>query len=114
MKILLAVDGSAVSTRAARQAVKLAQKIPDASVTLFNADPPLMQAVRAPLPGPGVYARHDAVAIPALLPDGRPSDLSVSPVLERLRDSNRRFPQPSELEAAVEQAERGVEEGTRQ
>jgi NADH-quinone oxidoreductase subunit J len=68
----------------------------------------------APLPGPGVYARHDAVDTPALLPDGRPSELSVSPVLERLRDRNRRFPQPSELEAAVEQAERGVEEGTRQ
>lgn len=44
MKILLAVDGSAASTRAARHAAKLAQKIPDASVTLFNADPPLMQA----------------------------------------------------------------------
>ena len=49
MKILLAVDGSAVSTRAARQAVKLAQKIPDASVTLFNADPPLMQAAAGKL-----------------------------------------------------------------
>src|SRR5262249_58149795 len=34
----------------------------------------------APLPGPGVYARHDAVDMPALLPDGTPSDLSVSPV----------------------------------
>lgn len=47
MKILLAVDGSPVSTRAARQAAKLAQKIPDATVTLFNADPPLMQAAVA-------------------------------------------------------------------
>src|SRR5215470_2368287 len=35
----------------------------------------------APLPGPGVYARHDAVDMPALLPDGTPSDLSVSPVI---------------------------------
>ena len=35
----------------------------------------------APLPGPGVYARHNAVDTPALLPDGTPSDLSVSPVL---------------------------------
>jgi NADH-quinone oxidoreductase subunit J len=35
----------------------------------------------APLPSPGVYARHNAVDTPALLPDGTPSDLSVSPVL---------------------------------
>ena len=35
----------------------------------------------APLPNPGVYARHDAVDTPALLPDGTPADLSVSRVL---------------------------------
>jgi NADH-quinone oxidoreductase subunit J len=35
----------------------------------------------APLPGPGVYARHNAVDFPALLPDGRPSKLSVSPII---------------------------------
>ena len=34
-----------------------------------------------PLPGPGVYARHNAVDFPALLPDGSPSELSVSPVI---------------------------------
>jgi NADH-quinone oxidoreductase subunit J len=34
-----------------------------------------------PLPGPGVYARHNAVDMPALLPDGTPSRLSVSPVI---------------------------------
>jgi NADH-quinone oxidoreductase subunit J len=37
----------------------------------------------APLPGPGVYAQHDAVDMPALLPDGTPSELSVSPVISR-------------------------------
>jgi NADH-quinone oxidoreductase subunit J len=37
----------------------------------------------APLPGPGVYARHNAVDMPALLPDGSPSKLSVSPVIAR-------------------------------
>jgi NADH-quinone oxidoreductase subunit J len=36
-----------------------------------------------PLPGPGVYARHNAVDFPALLPDGSPSQLSVSPVIAR-------------------------------
>ncbi len=35
----------------------------------------------APLPGPGTYARHNAVDMPALLPDGSPSELSVSGVL---------------------------------
>ena len=34
-----------------------------------------------PLPPPGVYARHNAVDTPALLPDGTASDLSVSRVL---------------------------------
>jgi NADH-quinone oxidoreductase subunit J len=36
-----------------------------------------------PLPGPGTYAQHNAVDMPALLPDGTPSDLSVSSVISR-------------------------------
>jgi NADH-quinone oxidoreductase subunit J len=34
-----------------------------------------------PLPGPGTYAQHNAVDMPALLPDGSTSDLSVSEVM---------------------------------
>ncbi|CAL9456757.1 NADH-quinone oxidoreductase subunit J [Streptomyces sp. enrichment culture] len=34
-----------------------------------------------PLPAPGVYARHNAVDIAGLLPDGTPSDLTVSATL---------------------------------
>jgi NADH-quinone oxidoreductase subunit J len=34
-----------------------------------------------PKPGPGVFARHDSVATPALLPDGRTAETSVSPVV---------------------------------
>ncbi|CAM5694617.1 NADH-quinone oxidoreductase subunit J [Streptomyces hirsutus] len=34
-----------------------------------------------PLPAPGVYARHNAVDIPGLLPDGTTSDLTVSSTL---------------------------------
>ncbi|AFR46994.1 MULTISPECIES: NADH-quinone oxidoreductase subunit J [Gordonia] len=34
-----------------------------------------------PLPTPGVYARHNAVDVPARLPDGSPSDLSVNAIL---------------------------------
>lgn len=55
MKILLAVDGSPMSTRAARHAAKLVQKMPDATLTLLNVDPPLMQAAAVKL---GVDATH--------------------------------------------------------
>ncbi|MES4904465.1 MULTISPECIES: NADH-quinone oxidoreductase subunit J [unclassified Streptomyces] len=34
-----------------------------------------------PLPAPGVYARHNAVDIPGLLPDGTPAELSVNATL---------------------------------
>lgn len=40
-----------------------------------------------PLPGPGVYARHNAVDMAALLPDGTPAPLSVSRTL-RPRETN--------------------------
>jgi NADH-quinone oxidoreductase subunit J len=33
------------------------------------------------LPSPGVYARHNAIDTPALLPDGTPSELSISNVI---------------------------------
>ncbi|MEW1647624.1 MULTISPECIES: NADH-quinone oxidoreductase subunit J [unclassified Streptomyces] len=42
-----------------------------------------------PLPAPGVYARHNAVDIAGLLPDGTPSELTVSKTLRdrgQLRD----------------------------
>jgi NADH-quinone oxidoreductase subunit J len=35
-----------------------------------------------PLPSSGIYARHNAVDTPALLPDGSPSELSVSNTLQ--------------------------------
>jgi NADH-quinone oxidoreductase subunit J len=40
----------------------------------------------AGLPGSGVFARNNAVDMPALLPDGRPSDLSISSVLSERGD----------------------------
>lgn len=36
-----------------------------------------------PAPTPGVYARHNAVDTPALLPDGTLSELSISPTLRQ-------------------------------
>jgi NADH-quinone oxidoreductase subunit J len=43
-------------------------------------------AIAAGLPGSGVFARHNAVDVPALLPDGTPSDLSVSKTLKARGD----------------------------
>ena len=34
-----------------------------------------------PLPSPGTFARHNSVDTPALLPDGTPSELSISRVM---------------------------------
>ncbi|MFY1678284.1 NADH-quinone oxidoreductase subunit J [Streptomyces sp. WMMC905] len=45
-----------------------------------------------PLPAPGVYARHNAVDIAGLLPDGTPSELTVSGTLRargQVRDVSR-------------------------
>jgi NADH-quinone oxidoreductase subunit J len=39
-----------------------------------------------PLPAPGVYARHNAVDTPALLPDGSPSELSLNRTLSARAD----------------------------
>jgi NADH-quinone oxidoreductase subunit J len=40
----------------------------------------------AGLPGSGVFARHNALDVPALLPDGTPSDLSVPSVVTQRGD----------------------------
>jgi NADH-quinone oxidoreductase subunit J len=44
----------------------------------FGKDP---STIVTPLPSPGVYAQHNAVDTPALLPDGTPSELSVNATL---------------------------------
>ena len=40
----------------------------------------------AGLPNPGVFARHNAVDVPALLPDGRPAEISISQTLKARGD----------------------------
>ena len=57
-----------------------------------------------PLPAPGVYARHNAVGTPALLPDGSPAESSVSRVL-----AARGTVRPAPVD--VEEVQRSVEEG---
>ena len=50
----------------------------------------------APLPPPGVFARHNAVDTPALLPDGSPAETSVSRVLVARGDVRRAPGTPSD------------------
>jgi NADH-quinone oxidoreductase subunit J len=62
----------------------------------------------APLPGPGTYAQHNAVDMPALLPDGTPSELSVSPVIASRSLASKQKPEPvaGEIEAPARQETR--------
>lgn len=59
MKILLAVDGSPISLRALKHAIKLCRAIGDsAELTLFHADPPLLQSVAVKLGLEAVQRYH--------------------------------------------------------
>jgi len=62
----------------------------------------------AGLPAPGVYARHNAVDTPALLPDGTPSTLSVSRVLtarEQVAVPTRHVEAEHDIEHEIEEGE---------
>jgi NADH-quinone oxidoreductase subunit J len=61
-----------------------------------------------PLPAPGVFARHNAVDTPALLPDGTASELSVSRVIAA-RGTVRSAPA---LADAIENLSRSMGDGT--
>jgi NADH-quinone oxidoreductase subunit J len=63
-----------------------------------------------PLPAPGVYARHNAVDIAGLLPDGTPSELTVSKTLRergQLRDVSQEA--LNDLRALEQRAEERLE-----
>ncbi|KPC62124.1 NADH-quinone oxidoreductase subunit J [Streptomyces chattanoogensis] len=65
-----------------------------------------------PLPAPGVYARHNAVDIPGLLPDGTPSELTVNPTLRgrgQIRDVSRES--LAELKALEQRSEEWLGRG---
>lgn len=61
----------------------------------------------AGLPAPGVYARHNAVDTPALLPDGTPTELSVSRTLQ----ARGQVSAPDSYTAAEADLAREIEEG---
>ncbi len=71
--LITAALGAMVLAHRERTSPRLTQR--DLSIRRMSGGRP------APLPGPGTYARHNAVDMPALLPDGRPARLSVSPAL---------------------------------
>jgi NADH-quinone oxidoreductase subunit J len=60
-----------------------------------------------PLPGPGVYALHDAVDRPALLPDGRPARNSVSAQYQETIDE--RLPEEHRALAELRESEQSAE-----
>jgi NADH-quinone oxidoreductase subunit J len=78
--LITAALGAMVLTHRERTRPKPTQK--ELSKRRFQGDHP------TPLPGPGTYARHNAVDMPALLPDGSVSELSVSPVIARRPEIN--------------------------
>jgi NADH-quinone oxidoreductase subunit J len=61
----------------------------------------------AGMPVPGVYALNNAVDTPALLPDGTPTELSVSRVLK----SRNQIESPETFHAAEQAIESEIEEG---
>ncbi|MQY06050.1 NADH-quinone oxidoreductase subunit J [Actinomadura macrotermitis] len=78
--LITAALGAMVLAHRERTTPKPTQK--DLSVKRFKS-----AAHPGPLPGPGTYARHNAVDMPALLPDGTPSELSVNPVIAARADT---------------------------
>jgi len=63
-----------------------------------------------PLPAPGVYAQRNAMDVPALDPQGRPIEASVSRVL-RVRGQERQAPLDAQIAHLSGQGPRGVGSG---
>ena len=74
---------SALLITAALGSMVLAHSQRDQSIARFRGE---SLAHAAGLPGSGVYALHNAVDVPALGPDGQPSQASISKVLEARGD----------------------------
>ena len=79
--LITAALGAMVLAHSTSSKSRTAQR--DQAIARFRKD---SLAEAAGLPAPGVYARHNAVDVPALLPDGTPAPTSVSRVLEARGD----------------------------
>ncbi|MEO3811239.1 NADH-quinone oxidoreductase subunit J [Sphaerisporangium sp. B11E5] len=91
--LITAALGAMVLAHRERSAPKPTQK--DLSRARFLSGHP------APLPGPGTYARHNAIDMPALLPDGTVSELSVNRVIARHDVEDRHLPDDPRLAQAI-------------
>ncbi|WP_116946976.1 NADH-quinone oxidoreductase subunit J [Jiangella endophytica] len=107
--LITAAVGAMTLTHRERIVAKATQK--ELSIKRFSEGRP---GDAAGLPVPGVYARHNAVDTPALLPDGTPSEDSVNRVLiargaARSTDEFRHHPTPADVEAAATETSFSVE-----
>ena len=79
--LITAALGAMVLAHHQRTSVRPSQR--EQSINRFRAG---SLATAAGLPGPGVFARHSAVDVAALLPDGTPAQNSISATLEARGD----------------------------
>jgi len=79
--LITAALGAMVLAHHQRTIIRLTQR--QLSINRFRGE---SLGTAAGLPGPGVYARHNAVDVPALLPDGTPAAASINASLEARGD----------------------------
>jgi len=79
--LITAALGAMVLAHSEKKKSKHAQR--DQAIARFRG---ASLATAAGLPGSGVYSRHNAVDVPALLPDGTPAPTSISATLEARGD----------------------------
>ncbi|MER7500792.1 NADH-quinone oxidoreductase subunit J [Nonomuraea pusilla] len=104
--LITAALGAMVLAHKERLTAKPTQK--DLSRARFLGDRP------SPLPGPGTYARNNAIDMPALLPDGSVAESSVNRYIARYDVEQGHLPDDPKLAEAIKHtAEEGSEaEGT--
>ncbi|HEX5510628.1 MAG TPA: NADH-quinone oxidoreductase subunit J [Actinomycetales bacterium] len=98
--LITAALGAMVLTHRERLVPRVTQKVLSQRRILANRHV-------AGLPAPGVFARHNSVDTPALLPDGTPSELSVNRVLRARGQElpgNARIDAVEEISAEIEGA----------
>jgi NADH-quinone oxidoreductase subunit J len=97
--LITAALGAMVLAHHQRTIIRPTQR--EQSINRFRGD---SMASAAGLPGPGVFARHNAVDVPALLPDGSAAAASISATLKARGDViDSRIFELSEVDTSVEE-----------
>ncbi len=91
--LITAALGAMVLAHRERTEKKATQK--DHSRARFAGDRP------SPLPGPGTYARNNAIDMPALLPDGTVAETSVNRYIARYDVERGHLPEDAKLAEAI-------------